>query len=194
MPRHDEQQREVRSADPSLSPETNQRLTEELREAVGSDRVAVPADRPDERGEAHGTHSTAVAAAGHNRAAILTAALVLLVVGAIVAITTGSWWIMAAAVVLDVIAVGALLATTTRMTTAVEHPSANLAARMEDEGVADPDGLMTELVDEFSEESGETEEREVTSHEDSSEATSEQRSAVTPSSERSRPAGPSRRR
>ena len=38
--------REVRAEDPDLSPDTNQRLTSELREVVGTDRVEVPADRP----------------------------------------------------------------------------------------------------------------------------------------------------
>jgi hypothetical protein len=177
LTRHDEQQREVRSKDPSLSPEANRRLTAELRDAVGSDAVDVPAGRADHRSEPHGTHSTPAAAAGHNRAAILIVALVLLVVGAVVALATGSWWVMVAAVALDAVAAGVLLATTISMTTAVEHPSPQLAARLEEEGVADPDGLMTSLVDDVS-------------HEDPREATGEQRTAVTPSSEPSRATNP----
>src|SRR5947209_20019659 len=38
--------REVRSEDPELSSETNRRVTEELREVIGAERVRVPADRP----------------------------------------------------------------------------------------------------------------------------------------------------
>lgn len=42
----DREVREVRAEDPELSPDTNERLTSELRDVVGTDRVEVPADRP----------------------------------------------------------------------------------------------------------------------------------------------------
>jgi hypothetical protein len=191
MPRHETRQREVRSSDPSLSPETNRRLTAELRDAVGDDAVEVPTGRADHRDEAHGTHSVPGAAAGHNRATIMIAALVLLVVGAVVWVTTGSWWVMVVAVVVDLIGVAVLVATTIGMTTSVEHPSAGLAARMEEEGVADPDRLMTELVDDFADDDEERgNRRTVTPREDESEATAEQRTAITPTDQPSRPAGP----
>jgi hypothetical protein len=191
MPHHETRQRDVRSGDPSLSPETNRRLTAELRDAVGDDAVEVPAGRADHRDEPHGTHSVPAAAAGHNRATILIAALVLLVVGAVIWVTTGSWWVMAVAVVVDLIAVGVLTATTIGMTTAVEHPSPGLAARMEEEGVADPDRLMTDLVGDFAEDDAERgNRRTVAPREDESEATAQQRSAITPTDQPSRPAGP----
>ena len=188
MPQHETEHREIRSQDPSLSPETNRRLTAELQDAVGHDAMEVPADREDHRRSRHGTHSTPVAAASSNRATILIAALVLLVVGAVVWITTGSWWVMAVAVVLDLGAVGLLVATTLSMTTAVEHPSPGLSARLEEEGVADRDALMTDLVDEFADEDGNR--RTVTPQEDERKATAQQRGAITPTNDPSRPAGP----
>jgi hypothetical protein len=46
--------REVRSDDPSLSQEANRLLTEELREAVGADRVRVPRGTPRKSERSHG--------------------------------------------------------------------------------------------------------------------------------------------
>ncbi|MDQ6606107.1 MAG: hypothetical protein M3Z06_06115 [Actinomycetota bacterium] len=43
------EEREVRAKDPELSGRTNARLTEELREVVGADRVRVPKGRPHAR-------------------------------------------------------------------------------------------------------------------------------------------------
>jgi hypothetical protein len=204
MTRSEREPRDVRSADPSLSPETNQRLTAELRDAVGRDQVHVPADRGRPSGEPHGTHSILIASAGANRAALVIAALVLLVVGAVVWVTTGSWWVMAAAVALDIAAVGVLTLTTIGMTTEVEHAGPELSARLEEEGVADPDGMLTELVEEYTERDqphnsvSDTlrpghNQRTVTPDDNPQQATNEQATAVTPSNDPSRPAGPTER-
>ncbi|HWC26391.1 MAG TPA: hypothetical protein VG474_07395, partial [Solirubrobacteraceae bacterium] len=55
------QRRPVRSEDPSLSPEANELLTHELREAIGSDEVEVPEDVPDRSEDAHATRPRFVA-------------------------------------------------------------------------------------------------------------------------------------
>jgi hypothetical protein len=191
MTRFDHESREVRSADPSLSPETNRRLTAELRDAVGDETAEVPRDRPATHRERHATHGTAGASLSDNRSTILIAALVLLVIGAIVWVTTGSWWAMAVAVVLDLLAVLWLASTTIGMTRNVEHASPELSARLEEEGVGDPDGLMTDLVKEYSTD-GEHEQRTAVATEDQPRATREQGRAQTPSGDPSRPTGPDR--
>ena len=147
MPRSEHERREVRSADPSLSPETNRRVTEELRDIVGRDAVDVPADRPDHRFDRHERHGPTPG----NAAVPIFAALVILVVGFVIWLATGSWWVMVLAVAIDLVAVLLLASGTIRLTTDVEHPSPGLAARLEEEGVADPDAMMTSLVEELSE-------------------------------------------
>ena len=59
----DTEDRPVRSEDPSLSDETNARLTEELRQDVGSDHAQVSPDTPHREREPHATGSPASAAA-----------------------------------------------------------------------------------------------------------------------------------
>src|ERR1700689_4654448 len=44
-PAAEEETRQVRVEDPALSPSTNQRLTEEVQETLGTDEVRVPAGR-----------------------------------------------------------------------------------------------------------------------------------------------------
>ena len=83
--------REVVSDDPSLSPEVNRILTEEVREAVGAARVRVPGEKPHVERERHGDHSS-IGAFSANRILIAITFFALVVVGAIVALATGSWW------------------------------------------------------------------------------------------------------
>jgi len=144
------ERRTVRSADPSLTPETNERLTDELRDAIGSDTVEVDPRKPDVAHASHGGHSPLRAMVLDNRVVFGSGAAAVIVVGAIVALITGSWWVLAAAVVLDIVGVLATAGVILQMTTEVEHVSPSLAARMEEEGVPDPDRAFTDLVDEYS--------------------------------------------
>jgi hypothetical protein len=68
------------------------------------------------------------------------------VIGVILSLATGSWWALVAA--LAVHAAGTLIVATTalRLTTETEHVSSELAARLEEEGVQDPDRAFTELA------------------------------------------------
>jgi hypothetical protein len=200
MTRFDRERREVRSEDPSLSPETNRRLTSELRDAVGDAGAEIPRRRPGSERTPHATQSALGATLSANRSAILIAALVLLVIGAIVWVTTGSWWVMAGAVVLDLVAAGVFVATAMSMTTSVEHASPELSARLQEEGVGDPDAMMTELVQSYAGAGDHARARDVvrpghnrrtvSPSEDPAQATQEQGSAMTPSAEPSAPAGP----
>ena len=139
MPRFVE--RDVRSEDPGLSPEANRLLTEELREILGADRVEVPVDVP-----VPATHPNATAFLAANRLLFVVIFLAGLVIGAIVGLATGSGWALVVALVVDacataIVAFGAIL-----LATEVEHVSPSRAARLEREGVRDPDEKLTELV------------------------------------------------
>lgn len=143
------ERREVRVQDPSLSPETNRLLTEELRAAVGRDAVEVPRERPHVEREQHGGRPEAAVALVDNRLAFAMVLLAALVIGAVVSLATGSWWFLLLALGLDVLGVLGMVAITLQMTTQTEHLSPALAARLEDEGVGDPDGLFSKLVEEY---------------------------------------------
>jgi len=148
----DEQQQEerfVRSADPSLTPEANRLLTEELREVVGRDRVRVPAGAPRREDDAHGRFPPPLANLVSSRQIILVTLLVALVVGAIATLVTGSWWGLVAALGVHALGTLAAAAGAFQLARQQEHVSPNLAAKLEEEGVADPDAVLTELADEY---------------------------------------------
>jgi hypothetical protein len=187
------ERRAVRSEDPSLSPEANRLLTEELREAVGRDEVQVPAGTPRRTSERRGGRSTVVATVASHRQLFVVTLLAALVVGAIVAFATGAWWAVVAALGLH--ALGTMLTATAavQLTTQVEHVAPGTAARLEEEGVADPDRVLTDLVEDFAGAerargaaevvSSGNNERTVHAGENPARATVEQRTAMTPQSE-----------
>jgi hypothetical protein len=185
----DRVRRDVRSDDPSLSPEANRRLSEELRDVLGRDEVEVPRDRPTSARERHATHSGFAVAVADHRDGLVVLGLALLVVGAVVWVATGSWIVMAIAVAADLLAGLLVAAMFIQLTTDLEHPSPELAAKLQSEGVADPDKLMTDLVHELAEEEPDGE-RATTAEEAPARATAEQRSAVTPTGHPSKPTGP----
>jgi hypothetical protein len=185
--------RTVHSEDPSLSPEANRLLTEELRQAVGRDTVEVPVGTPRRTTERHGRRSPVVATLATHRQLIVVTLLAALVIGAIVAFVTGAWW--AVVVALGLHALGTMLTATAavQLTTEVEHVAPETAARLEEEGVVDPDRLLTDLVEDFAgaEHAHGTPEvissanntRSVHAGDDPARATVEQRTAMTPQSE-----------
>jgi hypothetical protein len=190
--------REVRSEDPSLSPEANRLLTEELRDLVGSDHVEVPEGTPDRRGATHAERSRWGATLRANRLPLLVSLAALLTVGVIVSLVTGSWWALVAAA--GIHAVGTLVVATgaIQLTTEVEHVDPTTAARLEEEGVSDPDRVVSELASDFAGERHARGAAEVVSTGFNENATSdehpervvpEQRTALTPDARGSAPAG-----
>jgi hypothetical protein len=193
--RHGEttERRTVRSEDPSLSAEANRLLTDELREVVGTDEVEVPAGTPRRTAERRGRHSRVVATVSTHRQIAVVSLLAALVIGAIVAFTTGAWW--AIVVALGVHALGTMVTAiaAVQLTTEVEHVAPATAARLEEEGVADPDRAFTELVEDFAGAqraggaaevlSSGNNERTVHASDDPARAALEQRTAMTPQSE-----------
>jgi hypothetical protein len=182
--------REVRAEDPGLSPEANRLLTEELRRGVGRDRVEVPEGAPARSRRRHARHGPVVTALAANVTVLLFTFLALIVVGVIVSLATGSWWALLIALGVDL--VGTLVAAGSAIGLAreVEHVQPGTAARLEAEGVADPDRLFTELVADFA---GATrtrrasEERTADAGREPAQATAEQRPAMTPTAHPSKP-------
>jgi len=144
--------RDVISEDPTLSPRANDLLTGELREALGTDRVEVPADTPAEELLAHARHADdgARGAAASMAPALVVIGGILLVTGAIVSLVTGSLWALVAAVGVHAVLTVIVISWGLSRTTLVEHMDPGTAARLEREGVADPDAVLNTLVDELS--------------------------------------------
>lgn len=140
--------RTVRSDDPSLSPEANRLLTDELRAAVGRDEVEVPSDLADRRRDRHGGRSPLVTMLVANRVLIGIAFAILITVGVIASLATGSWWLLAVAAGVHAVGTLAVAAFAITLTTQVEHVDPATAARLEAEGVADPDQVLSELAQE----------------------------------------------
>src|SRR4051794_1311741 len=185
-------EREVRAEDPNLSREANQLLTEELREAVGTDSVTVPREAADRAGtlgaRPRRTVGTVLAA---NRLLVTITFIALLIVGVIVALSTGSWWAVVAACGVHALGTIIVISMTLRLSTEVEHVDPTTAARLEDEGVADPNRALTDLIESYGSPGNSRGAAEVvsTGHnrvsgtpaEDPLRATVEQKSAQTPS-------------
>jgi hypothetical protein len=148
--RQETEVREVKSEDPSLSPAANELLTEELRDAVGTDRVEVPQGTPHHERDAHSAAGSSFGAQlVTNRILLAITFFAALVVGAIVSLAVGSWLFVVIACVIHAVsafAVLTVLATAARQT---EHVAPGVAARLEDEGVPDPDVALSELVAEY---------------------------------------------
>lgn len=140
--------RPIQSDDPSLSDEANRLLTDELREAVGHDTMP---DGPDPQPYAHEAHATATVLGvdlSGLRLGLIIMVLVLMVTGAVVGLGTGSWWLLLLALAILVSATVATALLTNSMTALEEHTDPATAARLEEEGIADPDRVLTELVHE----------------------------------------------
>src|SRR3954447_15501183 len=143
------ERRFVHSEDPSLSPEANRLLTKELREVIGREEVEVPVGTPRRARDAHAGRSPLVATLVANRPLILVALLAAVVVGGIISLATG--WYVAVLLAVGLHALGTMLvaAGAIQLTTQVEHVAPETAARLEQEGVGDPDRVLGQLVEDF---------------------------------------------
>ncbi|MFP5363200.1 MAG: hypothetical protein ACLGI5_10790 [Thermoleophilia bacterium] len=188
----------MRSDDPSLSPKANDLLTKQLQEAVGAEEVVVPEDVPDRARERHATRSPVTAMLTANRPVLIVTFLTALVVGGVVALTTGQYWALVLAAALHAGGTLAVAAGSIALSTKTEHVDPTVAARLEEEGVADPDAVLSDLVEDFAgmrDARGVPEvvstghnERTASVEQDRARATAEQRSALTPTSDEA-PAG-----
>jgi hypothetical protein len=167
-----------------LSPRARRLLEGELREAVGEERAeAVDPARSGPR--PHGGMAAELAA---HRVALGLTFLILLTVGVVLSLSLGSWWLLAAALGVHALGTLIVLGGTLQLTTETEHVSPAVAARLEEEGVVDPDRALTELAEEAAGgPQGRRNERSTTADEDPARAASEQRRTTTPSADPSRP-------
>jgi hypothetical protein len=185
--------REVRVDEPELSPQTNDRLTAEVREVVDDDHVTVPADRPrPSRGEASPpTGHRLTAELKPNRFIMATIVGSFVVIAAIVALMIGHWWILVGAFIVLAAATAAVIATVLRMTSNQERPSPTTVAALEEDGVGNPERHFSDLVKEFTPERGGDGEHRTTAVEDEPAAAGvEQENAITPSGGPSEAKGP----
>jgi hypothetical protein len=143
------ERRFVRSDDPNLSAEANAALTEELQQAVGSQSVPMPADAPDPATVERAGDSVAKATAVSMRPIFIVTLLAALTVGAVIALTTGSWWVLVGALGVHALGTMVVASGAIQLTTQIEHASPETTARLEEEGVADPDRVLSDLVEEY---------------------------------------------
>lgn len=193
------EEREVKAADPELSAETNARLTEELREVVGTDRVEVPTGRARATlGERPQRERGLGMYLSQHRFQLVRAAAIALTFGAIISLITNDWWLLPLAAGVHALGTMTVVMTILRMTTVTEHPSPELGAALADEGISSPDERFSAMVDEFRPQpEGATgdvlspghNERTVEAGVDPARAGAEQSTAMTPTAEPSEPGG-----
>lgn len=173
-------------------------------ERLETDRLASRADEEDAQvgraaagsrtgrgGEAQGW----LAAFGAARFVLAAVVVAAAVVGAVVLLSAGKWWALAIVVVVLLGGLGLGVALALRATTQVEKPSAETVARLDEEGVSDPEGAINERVDAAPEdEQGEADAEAALDRraveQPAGERAEEQKGKVTPSSSASRPVGP----
>jgi hypothetical protein len=181
-------EREVRADDPDLSPEANALLTHELQDAIGEERVTLPADRAEHAGQVRAAgHGTLASQFAVNRMLIGITLAMLIVVGVIVALATGTWWAVVAAVAVHAVGTFLVLSLTLQLSSEVEHVAPSTAAKLADEGVADPDRALSDLIEQYGPPQGGNEVS-ASPDEDPRRSAVEQRNAMTPAGS---PVGPS---
>ena len=184
------EERVVQVNDPKLSEDANRRLTEAVREVVGSDRVRVPTDRTR---VSEGQRPTApfMQRVTSTSAAVVGMVAVAVCVGLIIVTTTGgnSWWLTALAVVVLAVALAVVTLTIIGLASTAEYPDPNLAALLDEQGMRNPEVRFSELVHEFTPVPDE-EHRTVAVEDDPALAAAEQTEAGTPSGGPSTAVGP----
>jgi hypothetical protein len=136
---------------------------------------------------------------GTNRLLITLTLLPLLVIGVIISLATDNWWAVVAACAVHAVGTFIVATVALRASMAVEHVAPETAARLQDEGIGDPDQVLTDLVDRnTAAEAGSGPAEVVTSghnrvtarpDQDPGRAASDQRTAGTPSAARTGPSG-----
>ncbi len=201
--RHDSDQDTDRVAvevhDPALSERANQVLSEEVREALGTDEVELPAEQARHAGRDHPEEHGLFEALWERRVVIGMTLASAIVIAALLVLTTGSWWWLPAVVTVHAAATVIVTGAIIRTTTLVESPSPGAEAVLREEGVRDPERELNDQVRSFTGAPGPSAEsvvepgenqRETRPEEAPGDSASEQETAITPASEGSEPAGP----
>jgi hypothetical protein len=176
------EERKVQVNLPEMPPEINERLTESLREIIGADTVEVPANRPRPsqgerpRGGLLKRMTTAKAAViGFTGVAVAIALVVVTALG-------GQWILTALAFVVLLLSLGVVTMSIIALSSVPEYPDPNLVALLGEHGVHDPEIRFSEIVMEFTPETGDHEERFTNVRDDPARAIAEQQGALTATS------------
>ncbi len=164
---------------PTLSADANHRLTEALRDVIGADRVRVPADRPrpsqgdrPKRGPLE--RMTTVKAIGVGLLAVAACVALIILTWA------GGHWVVTGLAFLVLLAALALVTySIIALSSVPETPDPGLVALLTEEGIHDPEVRFSEIVMEFTPETGDDEERRTDVLDDPARATAEQAEALT---------------
>ncbi len=144
------EERKVEVNLPDLTPEINQRLTDELREIIGTDTVSVPADRPHpsqgERPHAANPLQRMTTVKAMTLGLISVAAGVALIV---LTALSGDWLLTALAFVVLLVTLTAVTTAILYLSSVAEYPDAGLVALLAEHGVSDPEVRFSEIVMEF---------------------------------------------
>jgi hypothetical protein len=83
------------------------------------------------------------------RALFIVTLLAAVTLGAVIVLSTGSWWALVVAVGVHAVGTMVVASGAIQLTTQIEHASPQTTARLEEEGVADPDRVLSDLVEEY---------------------------------------------
>jgi len=167
---------------PTLSADANQRLTQALREVIGADRVQVPSDRPrpsqgDRPKRGPLDRMTTV------KAIVLGVLAVAACLALIILTWAGGHWVVTGLAFLVLLAALALVTySIIALSSVPEYPDPGLVALLAEEGIHDPEVRFSEIVMEFTPETGDDEERPTDVQDDPARAIAEQQGALTASS------------
>jgi hypothetical protein len=183
------EERTVEVNDPKLSADANRRLTEAVREVIGSDQVEVPADRP-RVSQGESPHDTLQRRVTSTRAmAIGSLAVAVCVALIIVTALGGQWYLTAIAFVVLAVALASVTLTIMGLASTTEYPDPGLVALLAEQGMRDPEVHFSALVREFTP-PDDDEHRSTSVEDDPAQASSEQEAAGTPSGGPSTAVGP----
>ena len=186
--------RTVRVDEPQLSERANRLLTEEAREVLGTREVRVPADRPSPSHGGDAPRRRPRLLPWQPKEMIVGLVGAALVVVAVIAgfAAGGSWWLLPVAFLVLLGMAYFVAAMGFQMMSRAERPSPTTVAILEEEGVRDPEELFSDIVAEFTEDTGAqgTNDRTTNVTDDPTKAAAEHESSITPSSGASRPVGP----
>lgn len=179
-----------------VSEEARETLIDELEDAVGKEAVD-KADLDVDRAISERPHPVRSAFATSRLLIILTGATAL-AVGMIAALALDNWWIVVGAMVVHGILTMVVISSSMTLFSQVEKPDPTVVAKLEEEGVDDPEPVINNLVEQVAgEEEGSRSKRAVTEdpgetrphEEDEAKAAARQQTATTPASEPSHQPG-----
>lgn len=167
---------------PMVSAHVNQRLTEEVHEIIGATRVTVPADRA-HPSQGERPRGSAMQRMTSWKAASVGMVAVAVCIGLIVVTALGGNWILTAAAVV-VLMLSLLVVTNSiiALASTTEYPDPSLLALLAEQGISDAESRFSEIVMEFTPETGDDEERPTDVRDDPARAIAEQHEALTATS------------